>query len=57
LFGQSEEANVLEATVVQVYGLALTAAAHTIKLRAKKEEGDATVKAAGTAFSYELIAS
>lgn len=49
-----------QATVSQVHLLSLTAAKHTIKLRAKKFGGGGTtglLVAADTCFMYELVAS
>lgn len=47
----------LKITAAQVYFVALTAARHTIKMRAKFEVGGGTCGVADTAFLYELIAS
>jgi hypothetical protein len=45
-------------TVTQVYLLALTAAEHTIKMRAQKLSGASVCQfGTGTGFTYELFAS
>lgn len=48
---------VMEATVSQVYLLPLTAAVHTIKLRARREAAEGQCFKQGSRFLYELIAS
>lgn len=44
-------------TYSQIYALALTAAPHTIKMRAKRVGASGACLAAGTAFLFELVAS